>query len=360
MSTSKMSTALMIAAAKVENNQGQLNDVLHLEGQLEQLGIHPEHLVIEPLSADWHASELPGHFRSGCAPLEALAEAKRLIESGAQAVVISGEDHIKTGYERDERLRKMAVYGDDYPLTQAYTELAQAFSERHQIDSDKFKELAAALFENHKVSYRNALANDYHDGLLPGPRWHQPLTDLFRGVDCANPMVDFSGRVLITNLATAELLAVKPAQMLEIKAVGLSRLPGDGRDYLQDIASYDHLREAYQQACQDSGIDFAKSFRDGHALMEAYTCYPVVPMAFLIISGLVDVLDELPEFLAQHSITVTGGMNLAKGAWNNPALNGLITMYQRLCGDSERVGLVHGNGGLGYRQGVAIMEKILP
>lgn len=79
-------------------------------------------------------------------------------------------------------------------------------------------------------------------------------------------------------------------------------------------------------------------------------------MAFLIISGLVDVLDELPEFLAQHSITITGGMNLARGAWNNPALNGLIMMYQRMCKGDESVGLVHGNGGLGYRQGVAILE----
>ena len=355
-----MPSALMIAAAKVENNQGQLNDVLHLEGQLERMGIHPEHLVIEPLSADWHAPEQPGHFRSGCAPLEALAQAKRLIEAGAQAVVISGEDHIKTGYERDERLSKMAVYGDDYPLTQAYTELAQAFSERHQIDGEQFKALAAALFENHKVSFRNALAHDFREELLPGPKWHQPITDLFRGVDCANPLIDFSGRVLITNAATADKLNVEPQHRLVIKAVGLSRLPGDGRDYLQDIASYEHLREAYEQACQDSKIDFATRFREGQALMEAYTCYPVVPMAFLIISGLVDVLDELPEFLAQHSITITGGMNLAKGAWNNPALNGLITMYRRLCDGTENLGLVHGNGGLGYRQGVAIMETISP
>ncbi len=354
-----MSTALMIAAAKVENNLGQLNDVLHLEGKLESLGIHPVHLIIEPLSADWNAPEQPGHYRSGCAPLEALAEAKRLIEAGTPAVVISGEDHIKTGYERDERLRKMAVYGEDYPLTQAYTDLARAFSERHQIDDEQFKELAAALFENHKISYRNALAYDYREELLPGPRWHQPITDLFRGVDCANPMVDFSGRVLITDVKTADLLAVALEHRLAIKAVGLSRLPGDGRDYLEDIAGYEHLREAYEQACQESGINFANRFRDGQALMEAYTCYPVVPMAFLIISGLVDVLDELPEFLAQHSITITGGMNLAKGAWNNPALNGLITMYHRLCDGAEDVGLVHGNGGLGYRQGVAIMETIV-
>jgi hypothetical protein len=362
-----MPTAFIIAAAKVEDGQGQLNDVLLLEEQLDGMGVNPVHLVIEPLSADWFAPERPGFYRSGCGPLEALAEAKRLIESGIQAVVISGHDDLKTGYEREERLRKMLVYGDDYPLTQAYTDLSRAFSERHDINDEQFKSLSEALFENHKASYRNALAGDFHEDLLPGPRWFKPITDLFRGVDCANPMVDFSGRLLISNTETADRLEIKAAQRLVIKAVGLSRLSGDGPEHLQEISSYQHLTEAYGQACTESGIDFATRFRQGHALMEAYTCYPVVPMAFLIVSGLVDVLDDIPEFLQQHSITITGGMNLARGAWNNPALNGLITLYHRLCNDSSdsdvaiedelTLGLVHGNGGLGYRQGVGILEK---
>ncbi len=50
-------------------------------------------------------------------------------------------------------------------------------------------------------------------------------------------------------------------------------------------------------------------------------------------------------------------MNLAKGAWNNPALNALVVMYQRLLEGEEAIGLVHGNGGLGYRQGVAIVGR---
>lgn len=353
-----MSSAFIVAAAKVEDDRGHLNDVLHLESQLESLGVHPEHLVIEPLAVDWNAPEREGYFRSGCGPIEALAHAKGLIEQGVKAVVISGEDHLKTGYERQGRLSKMAIYGEDYPLTQAYTELARAFSERHDINDEQFKTLSAALFENHEVSYRNALADDFSDELLPDPRWHKPITDLFRGVDCANPMVDFSGRLLITDHQTADSLNIENVKRLAIKSVGLSRLQGDGKDYLETIARYDHLREAYEQACTEANMDFATSFREGKALMEAYTCYPVVPMAFLMVSGLVDLLEEMPEFLAQHSITVTGGMNLAKGAWNNPALNALVVMYQRLQKGEELVGLVHGNGGLGYRQGVAIVEKV--
>jgi hypothetical protein len=32
-------------------------------------------------------------------------------------------------------------------------------------------------------------------------------------------------------------------------------------------------------------------------------------------------------------------------------------MYERLVAGEESIGLVHGNGGLGYRQGVAIIAK---
>ncbi|MBY4678322.1 hypothetical protein [Marinobacterium arenosum] len=352
-----MSDALIIAAAKTVDNVGSQQHCLQLEEQIQQLGIPLHELVIEPLSADWHSPEPDNHFRSGCAPIEALARARQLIEQGEQAVLISGEDLLKSGYERNERLRLMAVYGNDYPLTEAYNDLAEHFLKQHAIDEAHFRELAHCLFENYKLSYRNTLADDYRPELLPDERWHRPITSLFRGVDCANPLVDFSGRMLICSTELAERLQVPANESIQIKGVGLGRLAGDGRDYIDRIASYDHLREAYLQCCAQSDIDFAARFRAGEALLEAYTCYPVVPMAFLLVSGLVDLLEEIPAFLEQHSITVTGGMNLARAPWNNPALNGLISMHHRLLAGDEQFGLVHGNGGLGYRQGVALLAR---
>lgn len=354
----KTQSAFIIGAAKQQDELGSLDQVLLLESQLLQRGITPKYLVIEPLQTDWHSPEKTHHFRSGCAPIEALAEAKKLIENGAAAVVISGEDHIRTGYSREERLSKMAVYGQRYPLTQAYTDLARAFSENHTITAQQFKEFSSALFENYKISFRNALSDSFTPELLPDLRWHKPITDLFRGIDCANPMVDFSGRLLVTRADIAEQLGVDKSQWLKVKAVGLSRLDGDGRDFITDISRYEHLQQAYQQACAEANIDFVRLFKGGEALLETYTCYPVVPMAFLLVSGLVEVLEDIPDFLANHSITITGGMNLAKGAWNNPALNALVLMHHRLCDGPEKLGLIHGNGGLGYRQGVAIVERI--
>jgi len=354
----KTPSAFIIGAAKQQDEVGSLEQVLQLESQLLQRGITPKQLVIEPLQADWHSPEKAHHFRSGCAPIEALAAAKELIENGEAAVVISGEDHIKTGYSRESRLSKMAVYGQSYPLTQAYTDLARAFSENHTITEQQFKEFSSALFENYQVSFRNALSDSFTPELLPDLRWHKPITDLFRGIDCANPMVDFSGRLLLTRADIAEQLGVDKNQWLKVKAVGLSRLDGDGRDFITDISRYEHLQKAYQQACAEANVDFVQLFKGGDALLETYTCYPVVPMAFLLVSGLVEVLEDIPDFLAEHSITITGGMNLAKAAWNNPALNALVLMHHRLCDGDEKLGLIHGNGGLGYRQGIAIVERV--
>jgi len=187
----KTPSAFIIGAAKQRDEIGSLDEVLRLESQLLQSGITPKILLIEPLLVDWHSPEKEYHFRSGCAPIEALAAAKKLIENGEAAVVISGEDHIKIVYSREERLSKMVVYDQSYPLTQAYTYLAHTFSENHNITEQQFKEFSSALFENYKMSFRNALSDTLTPELLPDFRWHKPITDLFRGGDCANPMVDF-------------------------------------------------------------------------------------------------------------------------------------------------------------------------
>lgn len=350
--------AYIVAAAKQEDGVGTLSNVIQLESNLLTLGITPEHLYIDPLKTDWDAPEKANHFRSGCAPIEALSAAKERIENGACAVFVSGEDFIKSGYTREERLEKMAVYGEQNPLTKLYTQLAQNFNKKHGLEADQFKHLASELFENYKLSYRHALAADFNEQLLPNERWHRPITELFRGVDCANPLIDFSGRILIASAETADQLKIPKAQWLRVKAVGLGRLESDGPDHIEDIAQYQHLQDAYDAACSEAMLDFPKVFKAGNALLETYTCYPVVPMAFLLISGLVNIAQDIPAFLEKHSITITGGMNLARGAWNNPALNALITMHHRLSSGPESIGLIHGNGGLGYRQGVAIVERV--
>ncbi|MFT6915357.1 MAG: hypothetical protein ACJAWL_001662 [Motiliproteus sp.] len=353
-----MPKALIISAARTLDSVGSLQHCLALEQQISQLGVEILELQIDPLSTDWHSVEAPLHFRSGCAPIEAAAHAKALIDQGQQAVLICGEDNLKTGYSRQQRHDKMEVYGAELPVTQAYTDLARHFVAQHQLDESGFRDIADALFENYSLSYHEALGDDFTPERLPDARWYQPITSLFRGVDCANPLVDFKGRLLIVSESLARQLECAPEQMLELNAVGLGRLQQDGPEQIEIIARYDHLRDAYQQCCDDAGVDFAQVFKRGEALLEVYTCFPVVPMAFLLTCGLVEDLQQIPEFLTRHRITVTGGMNLARAPWNNPALNALISMHHDLLNGDEQHGMVHGNGGLGYRQGVALLSKV--
>ena len=347
-----MNHAVIIAADKIADQQGCLANCRRREAQLLDLGITPRALVIDPLASDWHSPLAEDHFRSGCAPVEALARARSLILDGEPAVVISGIDALKTGYDRQERHQRMAIYGEDYPITRAYDELAQQFIRRQGIDHDQFEALARQLFDNYCQTYQGQPGSQP----LPSDKWFNKVTPLFRGVDCANPLVDFEGRVLICSDEIARRLAVPAAEQVVVEGVGLGLLPGDGPDYLNDIAGYDHLKQACDDANAQAGINFSRQFLTGNALLEAYTCYPVVPMALLLAAGLVDELSQLPGFLARHPVTVTGGMNLSRAPWNNPALNGLISMYHQLRQGDAPLGAVHGNGGLGYRQGLALLS----
>ncbi|MGB0467218.1 MAG: hypothetical protein ACPGF7_06765 [Pontibacterium sp.] len=352
-----MSEALIIAAAKITDGTGSLTPVQGKLAQLSTLGITATELLIDPLKTDWHSPLQENHFRSGCAPVEALYQARTLIREGGDAVVIRGKDLIKSDYSRDERHHLMAVYGEQTPITDAYNDLAQYFLQKHKINSARFRDLSAKLFENYQRSYRKTDAATTASDTPPA-RWFEQITPLFRGVDCANPLIDFEAELLICREEIANQLQVPDTERVAIRGVGLGFLEQDGPSAIRRIARYTHLQNAFQHCNAEAQLDFNNRFLNGEALLETYTCYPVVPMAFLLASGLVDQLEAIPAFLEKHLITITGGMNLARAPWNNPALNGLICMYQQLTTGDITVGAVHGNGGLGYRQGVAMLERL--
>ncbi|MBX2859286.1 MAG: hypothetical protein KTR17_11550 [Cellvibrionaceae bacterium] len=352
-----MTKALIVCANTLSNGVGSVEECLHLEQQLCELGEAPIELTIDPLSTDWHSEQQVGRFRTGCGPIEALARAKTLIENGCNAVVISGEDLLKSQYSPEQRLSLMAIYGEDYPLTAAYTELAEHFIERHNSTPTEFKHIAQALFDNYLRSYQAALGEAFHADQLPDAKWYNFLNPLFRGVDCANPLVDFTGRLLICSEHMPAKLHRPRQTCSELRGVGIARANGDGRDYIGDISAYQHLKQAFEKCCDSSGVDINRQLKAQQLLLEAYTCCPVVPMAFLLHIGAVASLQAIPEFLETQPITVTGGMNLARAAWNCTALNGLIAMHQCLINGDKNYGLVHGNGGLGYRQGLALLSK---
>jgi hypothetical protein len=364
------STAVNIIAAYAKIDQDSSDQlqqqIAHYQSSVDAIkahGVTPTELTIDPLSTDWHSELQPNHFRSGCAPIMALEYAQQLIKQGHQAVIISGDDAVKSGYQREERHQLMSVYADDYSIAQLYNDLADEFIKYNNVSDKVFLELAQALFTNHSRSHQIAKQQHRAHFSSPGTQWFNHVTKLFRGVDCANPLVDFSGRLLLCSESLTQQLNVDQSMAVKVSGVGLGLLEIDEVKQLPLIARYEHLSHAYQQACSQASVDLNTMIVENKVHMEVYTCYPVVPLAFLVSSGLVKSLHEVPEFLSQHLMTITGGMNLARAPWNNPALNGLIEMYHLLCSNADTsshaqpYGLVHGNGGLGYRQGIAILQS---
>lgn len=343
-----MPRAFIIASGGIQDGIGSLEVLNAVCEQVTEAGLKLERLVIDPLSAGWDTPIAKHHFRSGCGPLEALAYAQTQLREGAfEAVLIEGTDAVKTGYTKQERLPLMEIYGKDYPITQAYTDLAKQFCHEEGLTFKQFRELRDAVFENYQRSAPNKAVDD---------TWLQAQTELFRGVDCANPYADYTGGLLLTRDDLLNNFNL-PQPAIEVAGVGIGYAQGDGADYLEELATYWHLEKALYYANLEAGLNFATAFKQGTALLEAYTCYPVVPLALLLHGKFVDNWQAIPTWLAEHRLTLNGGMNLNRAPWNLPALRALIEMTQTLHTSDKPLGGVQGNGGLGYKQGFAILRR---
>ncbi|PLX40721.1 MAG: hypothetical protein C0608_08200 [Deltaproteobacteria bacterium] len=305
-----------------------------------------------PLSVPWEAELPEGHFRSGNSPIEAIYEGVQRISSGAlDAVVIRGEEPLKSGYSRDERHKLMDIY-DGVTIPEGYQLVAEGFLRRRGLSHEWFKECAEALFDNYLRTYEGRTRGPVK---LPGIRWYEPVTPLFRGVDCANPIIDYSGQILLTTRRGAAALGLE--ELVEVEGVGLGEASGDGPDNAEEISAFTHLSEAIRRCERAAGLSIKALMKNGFCAIELYICYPVVPLAFLLASGAVPSADEVIPYLERQPITITGGMNLARAPWNCPALRAAIAVYREMLEKSLPYGLIHGNGGLGYKQGVAILAR---
>jgi len=343
-----MHQAFIIASGGCQDGVGSLEALHATTEQVFTANLKLERLVIDPLGVGWDTPIAENHFRSGCGPLEALAYAQTQLREGAfDAVLIEGTDAVKTGYPREERQALMEIYGKDYPITEAYTDLAKQFCHEQGITFSQFRHLRDLIFDN----YRRSAPDKPIDTV-----WLEAQTDLFRGVDCANPYTDYSGGLLLTREDLLEKFDL-PQTAIEVAGVGIGYAQGDGIDHLEELATYWHLEKALYYANLEAELNFAEAFNQGKALLEAYTCYPVVPLALLLHGQFVTNWQAIPDWLQKHSLTLQGGMNLNRAPWNLPALRALIEMTQALTTSKEHLGGVQGNGGLGYKQGFAILRR---
>ena len=321
---------------------------------LKAQGFKAARLTIAPLGAGWTTTLPPTHYRSGAGPLEALAEAVEAVLGGHfDAVELRGEEPLKSGYSREERHRLMDIY-TPFTIPEAYEELTRAFLERRGITEQAFRGIAEALFCNYLGTLQKA-------GCAfepPDEKWYAPVTPLQRGVDCANPVMDYRAAVLVASGRAAENLAALGMSVARIAGVGFARLPVDGPAHAARVAAFDHLGAALTRAEKMAGVSVRDLAASPDTALELYTCYPVIPTAFLMTAGLAGDAAGVVEFLRTRAITLTGGMNLARAPWNLPALRGLARVAAALAGGEAAFGVVQGNGGVGYAQGVAILRRV--
>ncbi|MFN7253417.1 MAG: hypothetical protein ACK4M9_21990 [Anaerobacillus sp.] len=301
-------------------------------------------------------------YKSGASPIQALADAKELIDNGLYDVVfLFGYEPLLTNkkvYGKEAVTKAMNIF-DKHSLIQCYNELAHRLCQELVLSEKNFKDLCDQLFMNYYNTYKHVSGKEVK--LNRGRQLDDQHADLFKLTDCANPNIDFAGGMILTNENTAEYLQVPHKEQIKVTGVKYVSVKGSP-DHIDKIVGhtgnvFPHLKAAFLQAEAQSKINVVEQYKQRNLFLEVYTCYPPVPIAFLLATGIIDTIDQLPHLLEEHEITITGGMNFARAPWNNPALNGLIEMHQKLKAGPATYGLVHGNGGIGEIQGVAILER---
>lgn len=345
----------IIAADRVIDGKGDHSQTEKLLSRARRLDLRTTELEIVSLAKRWEDKLGPQQFKSGASAMAALERAKKLLQlKKTNLVVIRGKDLLRSGYAPGEREKYMQLYGRKHTPLEGYTKLVKPFLKEQRATEKEFFSARNALFENYTRTWKRL--NPQKD--LPAARWFEPLTKYFRGVDCANPNIDYSGQLLVADEATANLLKVPQKQRILILGNAFTKLPVDGYDSIPKIVPYKHLERTLNMALKEAGVNFQSEYLKGRGLLEAYTCYPVVPMALLLKLGLVESISEIPEFLESHEVTITGGLNLDRAAWNLTSLNYLIAMREKLLASKAiRFGLVHGNGSLGNQQGITVLGK---
>ena len=301
-------------------------------------------------------------YKSGASPVQALFDAKELINTDLyDAVFIFGYDPLLTNkqlYGKEVIKQAMDIFSGR-SILECYNLISHKMCEEMGISKEFFFQLTDDLYRNYQKTYARKTRREisYDRGRL----LNDLNGDLFRITDCANPNIDFAGGVILVNDKTADFLNIKDGRV-KVSGVKYKMVSGIPEDIDKIVGYKDniftHMRSSFLEAQHQAKINVIKEFKNNNLLLELYTCYPPIPLAFLLTTKMVENIKELPEFLSNYELTITGGMNFARAPWNNPALNGLIEMYKTMKSATIPYGLVHGNGGIGEIPGVAILERI--
>ena len=301
-------------------------------------------------------------YRTGAGPVCAVADAKQLIDNDLyDAVFLFGLEPLlfaKKSKGREVVQQAMDIFFGVSLLT-CYNGLAEQLCRLYGLTTNDHAKLADALFHNYARTWRR----EDNENTEPPPRGRfmdDAGAPLFKLTDCANPNLDYGGGIILANKASADMLNIPEAERIGVMYAAYSMVQADPLQLTAITGTreqpFPHLRAVFARMASATGLILPAVHAQGALLLDAYTCYPPIPMGFLLAGGFIKHLKELPTFLEKHEITVNGGLNLYGAPWNNPVLSSLVTMRRRLIRQGG-LGLVHGNGGMGEAQGLILLQR---
>ncbi len=191
----------LIAADSVTDGSGSHFQTNSLLSKARKKGLRIKELEIVNLAKRWEDKLSPSQFKSGAAVMAALNKARKLVtDDKADLVLIKGQDFLKTGYERGEREKFMKLYRKKFTPLDGYNKLVPLFLKQHNISEKDYFIIRDALFDN----YKRTFLKTHPESALPHEKWFEPLTKYFRGVDCANPNIDYSGQLVLSGKQMAD------------------------------------------------------------------------------------------------------------------------------------------------------------
>lgn len=301
------------------------------------------------------------YYRSGAGPLHALYDAHLWVKHNLyDAVFIFGYEPLlsnKLAFGKQAVNAAMDIFNGPNLLA-CYNGLAEIMCRELGLSVDEFSRLASLLFANYTRTARRL-------GIEPiaerGPYMAEAGAPLFRLSDCANPNLDFAAGIIVSSEKLAQNLGIDRDRQLDILAVSHTMVQADPYNLSKITGNknnlFPHIAAIVQKLEQQAGIDIKHHLNHGNLLLDVYTCYPPIPLGFLLASGLLPSVRDLEPFLEQHEITITAGLNLGLAPWNNPVLGSLVAMLEQLAQTGARYGLVHGNGGIGENQAIALLAR---
>lgn len=161
----------------------------------------------------------------------------------------------------------------------------------------------------------------------------------------ANPNVNQGAAVIVTSLALARAAGVPEDRIVHIHGGAEAKEP---EDWLRRDR-YD--RSSAQTAVLQRAVELGGGKAENFALLELYSCFPVVPKMALRVLG----IDA-----ANHAPTVAGGLTFFGGPLNNYMTHAVCAMVRGLRSAPDELGLLYGQGGYVNKHHALILSRRAP